>query len=189
MVYGKALINAQVYLVKHIPAGAHILIVGGGTGWVLEEITKIHPSSLSITYIDASAKMTTLANTRRIGENKVTFITSPIESVILDNVFDVVLTPFLFDNFTDNSLRKIFSTIDNYTKPGAKWLHCDFQNTNVFWQKCLLKIMYFFFRISCGIEAARLPDTDACFAANGYEITKQNAFMKGFVMSTIYTKK
>ena len=189
MVYGKALTNAQGYLVRFIPADAHILIVGGGTGWVLEEITKIHPSGLSIIYIDASAKMTALANTRQVGKNKVTFITSPVESVILDGAFEVVLTPFLFDNFTDNSLRKIFSTIDSHMKPGGKWLHCDFQNTNVFWQKWLLKIMYFFFKVCCGIEASQLPDTDSCFTEFEYEVMTQKAFMSGFVMSTIYTKK
>ena len=187
--YGKALIDAQVYLVRSIPAGAHILIVGGGTGWVLEEITKIHPSRLSITYIDASAKMIALASIRQVGKNQVTIITSPKESVILDGAFDVALTPFLFDNFTDNTLQKIFPTIDSYMKPGGKWLHCDFQNTNVFWQKWLLKIMYFFFKVCCGIEASQLPDTDSCFTEFEYEVMTQKAFMSGFVMSTIYTKK
>jgi hypothetical protein len=35
MVYGRALINAQVYLLQYVPAGASVLIAGGGTGWIL----------------------------------------------------------------------------------------------------------------------------------------------------------
>ncbi len=35
LVYGKALVKAQVYLLQYIPADSNILIVGGGTGWIL----------------------------------------------------------------------------------------------------------------------------------------------------------
>ena len=41
VVYGNALISSQVYLLQFIPSNATILIVGGGTGRLLEEIAKI----------------------------------------------------------------------------------------------------------------------------------------------------
>jgi ubiquinone/menaquinone biosynthesis C-methylase UbiE len=80
LVYGKALINAQVYLLQYIPTDSKILIVGGGTGWVLEELTKIHPSGLSITYVEVSANMMALSNKRNIGHNWVVFINDAIEN-------------------------------------------------------------------------------------------------------------
>ena len=67
LVYGRSLVNAQLYLLDAIPAEAHVLIVGGGTGWVLEEITKRHPSGLSIDYIDAASKMVALAKKGMLG--------------------------------------------------------------------------------------------------------------------------
>ncbi len=94
MAYGRALVNAQLYLLNSIPAGALILIAGGGTGWVLEEIAKIHPSGLTIDYVDASGKMIALAEKRNTGANKVTFITDPIQDVQFgQKEYDVVLTP------------------------------------------------------------------------------------------------
>ena len=163
--------------------------MGGGTGWVLEEITKIHSSGLSITYVDASAKMIALAQKRVTGENKVTFITSPIQAAIIDHVYDVVLTPFFFDNFTDKSLPEIFSSINNSIAGKVIWLYCDFQNTDVFCQRILLRAMYLFFKVSCGIEANRLPDVDGCFVKYGYQIKDKEMFMKGFIMSAIYIRE
>ena len=184
--YGKTLINAQLCLLPAIQPGARILIAGGGTGWILEEITKRHPSGLSITYIDASIKMIALSKKCDTGNNRVTYITAAIEMAPLDAVYDIVLTPFLFDNFGDAGLHKLFAHIDKHIAADGLWLYSDFQNTKVLWQKAMLRAMYFFFRISCGIETDRLPDAAACFAAFGYERKEQHRYMDGFILSAIY---
>ena len=108
LIYGKAIIRSQVYLLKYIPAGANILIVGGGTGWILEEITKIHPSGLKIIYVEISAKMMALSRKRNIGNNEVSYINESIENVPGPVNYNVVVTPFLFDNFTEQTLDKVF---------------------------------------------------------------------------------
>ena len=188
LVYGSTLVKAQQFLLQAIPANSQILIVGGGTGWVLDEISKVHPSGLHITYIDASAKMIVLAKKRNVGSNKITFITSLVEDAPLAGRYDVILTPFLFDNFTEASMRRIFSLLDNHLAPNDIWLYSDFRDTSVFWQKAMLKIMYFFFRTACGIEASSLPATEACFEAHQYRIREQKAFLNGFIISTIYER-
>ncbi len=188
LVYGDKLVVAQQYLVSAIPAGARILIVGGGTGWVLEEIAKIHVTGLSITYVDASTKMIAQAQARTVGGNNVTFIWSAIEDFQTTEEYDVVLTPFLFDNFTEVDMRKIFERMDNRLAPGGIWLYCDFQNTHILWQKAMLKIMYLFFRASCGIEASALPGTGVCFADNNYTIRSRKTFLNGFIESMVYIK-
>ena len=95
LVYGKALINAQVYLLEHIPENARVLIVGGGTGWILEELVRIHPSGLTITYVEIAPAMMALSKKRNCGNNQVIFINEAIENTDLPVGFDVVLTPFL----------------------------------------------------------------------------------------------
>jgi len=99
LVYGRALVRAQVYLLRSIPAQSKILIVGGGTGWILEEIAKIHPSGLKITYVEVAPKMMALSKKRKPDDNGVDFINDAVENVALQNDYDVVITPFLFDNF------------------------------------------------------------------------------------------
>ncbi len=188
LAYGKALINARAYLLNAIPAGAQILIIGGGTGWELEQLSKKYPSGLEITYVDSSAKMIALAAVRNTAANKIIFINEQAEHANIEGLFDVIMTPFLFDNFTEDGLATLFSILDSHLRTKGLWLHCDFINSNVFWQKALLKLMYLFFRVSCGIKAQKLPDTEACFAQYDYSIVAQKYFLRQFIRSVHYQK-
>ncbi len=83
VIYGKALVRSQVYLLPFIPPESKILLIGGGTGWILEEIAKVHSSGLAITYVEVAANMMKLSQKRNAGGNKVAFINDAIENVPL----------------------------------------------------------------------------------------------------------
>ncbi|HWZ03025.1 MAG TPA: class I SAM-dependent methyltransferase [Mucilaginibacter sp.] len=186
LVYGKALINAQVYLLQFIPPKSNLLIVGGGTGWILDEITGIHPSGLQITYVEVAPKMIAISKTRDTGGNKVIFINDAMENVPLIDDFDIVVTPFLFDNFTQQTFQKVFTHIHPLLKPGSLWLNCDFQLKGKWWQKVLLKSMFLFFRMICDIEASTLPDIDKQFNQYGYKTIATQTFFGEFIISQVY---
>ncbi|MFS2189569.1 class I SAM-dependent methyltransferase [Mucilaginibacter sp. Mucisp84] len=188
IVYGKALINAQVYLLGFIPLKSKILIAGGGTGWILEELTKIHPSGLDITYVEISANMTALSQKRQTGQNTVTFINDAVENVKLIANFDVIITPFLFDNFVDKTVDNVFNHLHNLLKTGGLWLNADFQLTGRWWQNLLLRSMFVFFRLLCGIEASRLPAIEKRFDAEGYSVIDDKTFFGDFIVAKVYKK-
>jgi len=188
IVYGKALITSQVYLLQFIPANSSVLIAGGGTGWILEEIAKIHPSGLTITYVEISAKMTALARQRNYGDNKLNFINKPIEEVEDTTTYGVIITPFLFDNFTDGTIEHVFAHMHERLKPEGIWLCTDFQLTGKLWQGILLKSMYYFFRILCGIETTTMPDIESRFVKYGYKKIVAKTFFGEFIISTEYRK-
>ncbi|MEN0054413.1 MAG: class I SAM-dependent methyltransferase [Mucilaginibacter sp.] len=186
LVYGRALINTQQYLIQFIEPGTKILIVGGGTGWILEEISKLHASGLHITYVEVAANMIALSQKRNIGNNQVAYINNAIENVSLANDFDVAITPFLFDNFTEQTLATVFNHIHALLKPGGLWLNADFQLTGKWWQQFLLKSMFIFFRIVCGIEASKLPQIEAYFTQNTYKPIGQKTFFNEFIVAKVY---
>lgn len=186
MVYGRALINAQVYLLQFVPADADILIAGGGTGWILEELAKIHSSGLQITYVEVAADMMALSKKRNTGSNKVTFINDAVENVNPDTKFDVIMTPFLFDNFTEQTTRKVFNHLHNLLGPSGLWLNADFQLTGKWWQKFLLRSMFLFFRMLCNIEASELPDVDSQFTLHGYKAVEERTFFGDFIIAKVY---
>jgi ubiquinone/menaquinone biosynthesis C-methylase UbiE len=186
MVYGRALINAQVYLLQYVPAGASVLIAGGGTGWILEELTKIHPSGLQITYVEIAADMMALSKKRNVGSNKVIFINDAVENVNPGTKFDVVITPFLFDNFTEETTQRVFNHLHDLLKPDGLWLNADFQLTGKWWQNVLLKLMFLFFKMLCNIEASKLPDVDRQFELHGYKATDERTFFGDFIVSRVY---
>lgn len=188
MVFGDSLIKAQVYILERVPANSKILIVGGGTGWILEEITKIHPAGLNITYVEISAKMMALSQKRNLGDNKVTFVTQAIQQAELNNDFDVVITPFLLDNFSEEHLPAIFEPIHKALNPSGLWLYADFQLTGKLWQNLMLKSMLLFFKVLCGVESWQLPDAKGMFARQGYEKLEERDFYGRFVVSRVYRK-
>ena len=79
LVFFRSQVKAQIEQLKYIPEGSNVLIAGGGTGWILEEIAKIHPSGLSITYVEISAKMLEISQKRNTKANTITYIRSSIE--------------------------------------------------------------------------------------------------------------
>jgi len=188
LVFGKAPIRAQSCLLSIISSGNKILIVGGGSGEILEEIAKFHPAGLAITYVEIASKMIAKARKRIIGNNEITFINDDIEDIVFPDTFDVVITPFLLDNFTMVNLQRIFLKINNCLRPEGLWLNTDFQLTGKLWQKIMAGFMLLFFRIVCSIEAKKLPDIQHCFYRNGYRLIKKETFFGDFIFSSIYQK-
>jgi ubiquinone/menaquinone biosynthesis C-methylase UbiE len=190
MVFGNAIINAQRFLVEAIPAKSTVLIVGGGTGWILEEIAKVHSEGLEIAYVEPSEKMVSMSEKRNAGFNEVIFINKTVEEVEFPNHFDIVITPFLFDNFSSITSNQVFQKIDGCLVPDGVWLFVDLQpiKKGVLWQHMLLKIMYLFFKLVCQIEANSLHDTTVLFHQYKYKLISSRTFFKNFICSSVYKK-
>lgn len=191
LIFGKALIRSQRFLVENIQSNSSVLIVGGGTGWILEEIASIQPDSIKITYVEISGKMIALSKKRNFGQNEVKFIHQPIEEVVFIQQFDVILTPFLFDNFLENRISKVHTLLHQQLKNGGLWLLADFQvqqNYKSVWQRFLLQSMYWFFGWLCNVEGENLVEIQPYFNAKKYIFLKEKTFYSGFIISKIYQK-
>lgn len=187
-VYGNNLIKAQVALLPLIPPGSKILIAGGGTGWIIEEIAKIHPSGLTISYVEVSANMMALSKKRDPLDNLVTYINKPVEEADLTDDFDVVITSFLFDNFLPVTFKRVFQHLHQLLKTGGIWINTDFQLTGKWWQSPLLKTMYLFFSLLGCMEAHHLADIKPHFGQAGYTVLAEKDFFGNFIGSTLYKK-
>lgn len=191
LVFFKSQVNAQVDQLHHIPKNSEVLIAGGGTGWILEEIAKIHPSGLKIVYVEISAKMLALSQKRDYKNNQVEFVNLGIEDFKTDVLFDVVLTPFLFDNFAEERAAKVFKQLNGYLKRDGLWFIVDFSLNKVngnWWKWLLLKSMYSFFKLLGIVEANQLIDMNPYFANAGYQIVEQRFYYRGFIKAVIYRK-
>lgn len=190
LIYGNNLRNAQTFYLPLIPAASTILIAGGGTGWILEEITKIHSQGLRIDYLDISPKMIAAARKKFRGSNEVNFINQSVLTWQPDKAYNVIITPFFFDNFSQHNTQTIFSSLHARMHPNGIWLHTDFQisHPKASWQKALLFIMYTFFRALAQIEAKQLPDVNSLFQSNQYDLLSTNTFFHHFIITSAYQK-
>jgi len=184
--------KAQMEQLSHLKPGSSILIIGGGTGWILDELTKLFPSGLSITYIEISGKMLERSKKRDLGNNKVTFLNLPIEEFESKKTFDVIQTAFLFDNFSEERAKKVFEKLDGFINPVGLWLFCDFQydkKPGRSWQWLLLKSMYLFFKFISDVEADELVNMEATFAGFGYDQLNSETYYGNFIKAIVYRKE
>lgn len=190
LVFGDALVRAQVSLLSQVSPNSRILIVGGGTGWILEQISKIYSSGLDIVYVESSSKMIELSKKRILKNNNIFFINAAVENYQTETQFDVIITPFFFDLFKKAKIEILFSGLNEKLKVDGLWLYTDFIPTiyqTKIWQKLLLKTMYLFFGILSKVEASELVDMDLYFAEK-YRKISEGWFYGKFVRSISYKK-
>lgn len=191
LVFGQTEIDAQVGLLDQVKPGDKLLIIGGGTGWILEKLAAMCPKGLEITYVESSRAMMALARKRKWGGLSVTFVQQPIEQFVTDERFDFILTGFFFDNFYQEHAEAIVRSLDNVLVRGGYWLNADFYyppKGGSWWHGLLLRTMYWLVRWICRVEANRLPDMEGCFEMLGYPIVRRAFYYQGFIRAEVYRK-
>jgi tRNA (cmo5U34)-methyltransferase len=187
IVFGSAMKKAQVHFFDQVSHRAKVLIIGGGTGWIARELLNIKPLTL-ITYIDASDKMISKAKTLLSAFNTVRFIHGTEHDIPEGQVYDVVITNFYFDLFSDHVLSENISLIGRHLSAEGKWLVADFIDHNKRWQKAMLSVMYGFFQITASLAAVSLPDWRRCMLKKGFREMGSEEFYGGFIRSSVFKK-
>lgn len=191
IVFGNTLIRSQTCLLRFVKDNDKILIAGGGSGKILEEADRSGLRGLEILYAEASAAMIRRAQKRKLSNITVQFATGAVEQMELPTGFDIIFTPFLFDNFTDEAAANLFSFLHQHLAPGGYWLYADFHvsSSSSLWKKALLQSMYAFFRLTAGVKTNRLPDTSRLFQQYAYQKVFQQWHYKRFISSEVWQKQ
>ncbi|AKD55378.1 class I SAM-dependent methyltransferase [Spirosoma radiotolerans] len=191
VVFGHKLQQAQVVFLDQIPAGANVLLVGGGTGWLLEQVL-MRGNTKRIVYLEASRKMVALASRRMIQKSllgSVDFRVGDETALSPDESFDVIITPFVLDLFTETTLKTQFiPQLLNVLKSTGLWLVTDFVQPPSWWQKVLLWIMIRFFRLTAGIEANRLANWQQCLFDADLALHKREHQVGGMVSAEVWVR-
>ncbi|MEQ9301210.1 MAG: class I SAM-dependent methyltransferase [Cyclobacteriaceae bacterium] len=191
VVFGKSIALAQRHGLPEITPGSHILIVGGGTGQVLEYLAECRLSELKVDYVEASEAMINSAKHRTLNNVSVDFIHQPVDQLSQKKTYDVIITQFFLDSFEGSDLENVFSLLHNRLKEGGIWIIADFQIINDWrkiWQKFLLSIMYLFFTVTVGLKASRLEDFSTHFMRLGYHLNTSQSYYASFIFASTYQK-
>ncbi|OKL39828.1 class I SAM-dependent methyltransferase [Pontibacter flavimaris] len=193
LVYGHTLQQAQLALLPFVPRQARVLVIGGGTGWLLEQLLQTG-KRLDILYLDAAPAM--LQRARQKYEKyrnphtcHVTFRLGTEQSILPQEQFDVLITPFLLDLFPPQRLHQLMYKLASALAPGGQWLFADFwpvQQPPPWWQRLLIKGMYTFFGLMSDVQARQLPDYRAHFTALGLEQKYSQTFYGGMVQTKAF---
>ena len=190
LVFGSALQDAQHWLLPYIPAGASVLIIGGGSGWILKEVLQ-QTTPNHILYLEASEKMLQKAKQLNYSATIIDFRHGTDADLQPYEQFDVVITPFLLDLFLEQRLTQLMQRLNYILVPGGLWLFADFWPVKPnphFWQKLLAKSMYLFFGVLSDVQARQLPDYSKHFSSLGLKEKYNQSFYKGFVQAKVFCK-
>ncbi|QDK80378.1 class I SAM-dependent methyltransferase [Spirosoma sp. KCTC 42546] len=189
IVFGHKLQQAQAVFLNRIPTGASVLIVGGGTGWLLEQVLR-RCQSKRIVYLETSTQMVARASRRMVQKalvGSVEFRVGDESSLKPDERFDVILTPFVLDLFSAQTLQTtIIPQLRTVLKSGGLWLATDFVKPPSNWQKALLWVMIRFFRLTAGIQAQHLADWQKLLSEAGLRCEKRQTEVGGMVSAEVW---
>ena len=188
LVFGDSIRRCQLEYLNKIPLGAKVLILGGGTGWLLAKMMKANPTC-RVWYLESSLKMIEIAKAglKDLSNADVFFIHGTEKNLQQRNdiYFDAVITNFYFDLFTSSSLKDALEHIKKCVYPGSKLLVSDFVDRE-WWQQFLLFLMYRFFRWTCAIEARTLPDWQRQLEEAGFAECSTTWYYRAFIKSSLH---
>ncbi len=178
LVFGRAIDRSQEVYIHSIPAGAKIVILGGGTGRILEYLYRSRPD-IHVTFVDASARMLARAK-RRPRLPGIEFVHGT-ENSLPEGRYDVAMAPFFLDMFPDERMSKVIAEVSRHLGGDSQWIISDFVDTNRWWQRAMLRVMFVFFRKTTGILTDQLPDWNKVMLNSGWRKKESCRLYAGFI--------
>lgn len=192
--FGNYLFKSQIYFLPDLRKCNHILIFGGGTGKILAELLKLNVGA-EYTYVDISSKMLNKAKQLINHQyfHQVNFICGSYTDIPSDKKFDIIITPYVLDCFSDKGLSKAMEALHEISKKESFWLFTDFHLPPNGSMKILFKIiirsLYSFLNLFCKLNVTHLPDFDGKFSRLNYVVEKEKYFLKKLVVTRIYMRQ
>jgi len=149
-----------------------------------------------VTCIDASEAMLGKARSRISPEDsgRVNFVEADIlQTVLPKEGYDVLATHFFLDCFTRETLMLLIPQLARCLRSGGRWSLADFvepegEGGGARLRHFALRMLYAFFRSTCGIKARRVVDPRGMLLSQGLRETARNIFARGWIFSSIWEK-
>lgn len=185
LVFGKSIFQSQQWQVDFVPPEASILILGGGTGWLLEKLLRERPSC-DITYLEASQGMIAKAR-ERFGAHEVTFIHGRLGD-LPEKRYDVIIANFFLDQFGTEDLRFLLMRLSGALNADGLLIVADFVD-DARWKRVFLRVMYGFFNLIGAVAVSALAPWERLVREQGFQVTASSEFYNGFIRSAVYRKR
>lgn len=187
-VFGRAIRDAQRAHLTALSEAQNILFIGGGTGGSLKDLLQVHPTA-KVFYIEASQRMLRLAANRLSDDERlrVTFLHGTEHDLPRHIRTDAVVVQFLVDMYSEKELMPLLQRLYDVLPRHGLVFCADFVD-DAWWQRAMLTVMYFFFRITTGLTNRTLSPWRKMFVQAGFQCEETNAFWHEFIFSALYRK-
>jgi ubiquinone/menaquinone biosynthesis C-methylase UbiE len=186
LIFGDQLEKAYSFYLGRIIPHDKILIIGGGTGKILQKLDELE-IPLEIDYIEISQAMLERSRKRVLQNIKVRFVRADVTEWQPESDYNILITPFVLDCFSDHDLNSLMSKLSTKLHKDGIWIFTDFVRTQFFWQKSLVKIMYWFFRVTTGLTISSLPDFKKAFENANLDLSASKTFYHNMIEARVYS--
>tara|TARA_Y100001934_G_C12375293_1_gene788834 strand:+ start:1684 stop:2376 length:693 start_codon:yes stop_codon:yes gene_type:complete len=195
MAFGPFLQKARVCYLQELKEAREVLLVGEGNGLFLKALLSMNSKS-RVKCVDASNGMLQVASKRIAEEDRrrVFFEQRDLTKESLSRgQYDAIVTHFFLDCFCHDTLQDMIPCLTAALRPQGKWLLADFEEPSkegIFNipQKMGLRMLYSFFKASCGIEASKLSNPKELLRDHDIIETKRLCYLNGWITSAVYEK-
>jgi len=171
----------QEFLTK-IPDKAKILVVGGGTGKIIDYLRDLN-KQLEVDFVEQSANMLFHARKRTISHLEINFHQQSILDLGTTD-YDVVLTNFFFGQFSQAQALLILQHLKTKLRPEGILIFSDFINTIHLWDKVITRIMFGFFQLTARIRTNTFPSYNHMFSSQGFYVGESRKISRNILAAT-----
>jgi ubiquinone/menaquinone biosynthesis C-methylase UbiE len=192
LVFGRTIRDSQTEFLQALPPRGTVLLIGGGTGWLLQRLLEVRPE-IEVWYVEKSARMLELSREKLPSKSQpnVRFIHGTETDIPEAPLFDGIITPFFLDLFDGERLQEVWSRLYKSLKPEGYWLVADFripEGSFRFAARVLVSVMYLFFRICCGIQGRKLPHVEDLFDTGSFRLASRKLFANEMIGAFLFLK-
>ena len=110
--------------------------------------------------------------------DRVTFHLADAREFPFEESYDLAVAHFFFDCFEQNELAEFLAKVS-----AKNWLVSEFRNTR--WSCPAFRGLYFFFRVTTGLQVKSLPNHRSILEGLGYRIEKEQTALAGLLVSEL----
>jgi len=182
-VFGESLNLAKRENLSRIEIGSSILVIGGGTGEIIEYIDK-STSGCTIWFCEKSEQMIIRAKNRKVKHNTVRYLNTDVFNLPYRS-YNVIISNFFMDMLSKNKIIQLIDRLKEKSNNNQLWLVADFKNSSLI-RNMFIKIMYVFFAITAKSRVFRFPNIDTIFKQAGFQCITEKEFGYKTVFARVY---
>jgi hypothetical protein len=193
--FGRRLERSRCNFLREAASARRAIICGGGDGRFLARLLRGN-AHVTVDFVDASAKMLEMAE-RRVAAmgaaffGRVQFFQRDLRAgCALSGNYDLIVTNFFLDCFTDEELAGIVSSLAKRAVPRAYWVLSEFQLAETqlgrLWTLGVIRGLYAGFRVTTGLRVTRLPDYTAALTRAGFIPRWKVVTLGGLLQSSLW---
>lgn len=182
IVFGRKQELAMQVFLSTIPDQAKVLVVGGGTGKIIDYLRELN-KQLEIDFVEQSANMICYAKKRKASHLLINFYHHSILDLKTTD-YDVILTNFFFDQFSHGHAQLILQHLKPKLRPNGTLIFSDFISTNHIWDILVTRLMFYFFQLTANISTNSFPPYNSIFSELGFRAVSSKNVSRNILATT-----